>query len=83
VVEAVITTAVHAERAGELAARLSYALDHRNIVERATGYVMARERVGRPAAFDRLRRSAQAQNRPIGDVAMALLDTGRIPGDPF
>ena len=83
VVEAVITTAVHAERAGDLAARLSYALDHRNAVERATGYVMAREHVGRPAAFDRLRRTAQAQNRRIGDVATALLDTGRMPGDPL
>ena len=83
VVEAVITTAVHAERAGDLAARLSYALDHRNTVERATGYVMAREHVGRPAAFDRLRRTAQAQNRRIGDVATALLDTGRMPGDPL
>jgi GAF domain-containing protein len=83
VVEAVITTAVHAERAGDLVARMSYALDHRNAVERATGYVMARERVGRPAAFERLRRSARAQNRGIGDVATALLDTGRMPGDPL
>jgi GAF domain-containing protein len=83
VVEAVVATAVHAERAGALAAQLSYALDHRNTVERATGYLMARERVGRSAAFDRLRRSAQAQNLRIGDVATAILDTGRIPGDPL
>jgi len=62
---------------------MSYALAHRNAVERATGYVMARERVGRPAAFERLRRSARAQNRGIGDVATALLDTGRMPGDPL
>jgi AmiR/NasT family two-component response regulator len=60
---------------------MSYALDHRNAVERATGYVMAREHLARPAAFDRLRRSAQVQNRRIGDVATTLLDTGRIPGD--
>ena len=81
VIEAVIATAVHADRAGELAAQLSYALDHRNTVERATGYVMAREHVDRPAAFDRLRRSAQALNRRIGDVASTLLDTGSMPGD--
>jgi GAF domain-containing protein len=82
VAEAVITAAVHAEQAGELAQRLSYALDHRIPLERATGYLMARHRLGRPAAVERLRGSTRASGRRIGDVAADLLRTGRLPDDP-
>ncbi len=82
VAEAVVTTAVRAERAGTLAQQLSYALDHRVPVERATGYLMARDRVDRSAAVERLRRSALALGHRIGDVAADLLRTGRLPDDP-
>jgi len=82
VAEAVVTTAVRAERAGMLAERLSYALDHRVPVERATGYLMARDRVDRSTALERLRRSARADGRRIGDVAADLLRTGRLLDDP-
>jgi AmiR/NasT family two-component response regulator len=46
----------------------------------ATGYLMARDHLGRPAAFERLRRAARAQRRGLGDVAADLLDAGRLPG---
>ena len=82
VADAVIGTAVRADRAGELADRLSYALDHRVPVERATGFLMARDHLDRPAAFDRLRRSARAGGRRPGDLAADLLRTGRLPDDP-
>ncbi len=81
VAEAVIAAAVSAERAGELAARLAYVLDHRAPIERATGYLMARDHLGRPAAFELLRRAARAQRRGLGDVAADLLDAGRLPDE--
>ena len=81
VAEAVITTAVRAEQAGELAERLTSALDRRIPVERATGYLMARDRLGRAAALERLRRAARADGRDLGDVATDLLDSGRLPDD--
>ena len=81
VAEAVIATAVRAERVGELAERLTSALDRRMPVERATGYLMARDRLGRPAALERLRRAAQAQGCGLGDVATDLLVSGRLPDD--
>jgi AmiR/NasT family two-component response regulator len=43
---------------------------------------MARDRIDRSTALERLRRSARAHGRRIGDVAGDLLDTGRLPGDP-
>ena len=81
VAEAVIAAAVDAERAGELAARLAYVLDHRAPIERATGFLMARDHLDRPAAFERLRRAARAQRRGLGAVATHLLDTGRLPDE--
>jgi len=82
VASAVIETAVRADRAGGLAEQLSYALDHRVPIERATGYLMARDHLDRPAAFERLRRSARAGGCRLGDLAAALLRTGRLPDDP-
>ena len=82
VADAVIETAVRADQAGRLAHRLSHALDLRVPVERATGYLMARDHLDRPAALERLRRSARAGGCRLGDLAVALLRTGRLPDDP-
>jgi hypothetical protein len=42
---------------------------------------MARDRLARPAAVERLRRSTRTSGRRIGDVAADLLRTGRLPDD--
>ena len=73
---------MNAEQAGELAEQLTYALDNRIPIERATGYLMARDHLDHAAAaFQRLRRAAQADGRLIGEVATDLLRTGRLPDD--
>jgi GAF domain-containing protein len=81
VVEAMIHAAVTASHAGELADQLTYALDYRAPIERGIGYLMARDRLGHPAAFNKLRASARTTRRKIGEVAEILLDTGRLPGE--
>ena len=79
VVDAMIETAVAADRAGELAEQLNYALDYRVPIERGVGYLMARDRVGHAEAFNRLRRAARGSRRKIGEVAEQLLQTGLLP----
>lgn len=79
VVEAMIETAVAADRAGELAEQLNYALDYRVPIERGVGYLMARDGVDHAEAFNRLRRAARSSRRKIGEVAQQLLQSGRLP----
>lgn len=79
VVEAMIHAAVTASRAGELADQLTYALDYRAPIERGIGYLMARDGLTQPDAFQKLRAAARAGRRKIGDVATELLDTGHLP----
>jgi GAF domain-containing protein len=81
VADAAIAAAVHADQAGALAEQLTYALEHRIPIERATGYLMARDGLDHPAAFQRLRCAART-GHPIGDVAEQLLRTGRLPDEP-
>jgi len=79
VVEVMMETAVAADRAGELAEQLNYALDYRVPIERGIGYLMARDGVDHAEAFNRLRRAARSSRRKIGEVAEQLLQTGRLP----
>jgi GAF domain-containing protein len=79
VVEVMIETAVAADRAGELAEQLNYALDYRVPIERGVGYLMARDGIDHAEAFSRLRLAARSSRRRIGDVAEQLLHTGRLP----
>jgi GAF domain-containing protein len=79
VVEVMMETAVAADRAGELAEQLNYALDYRVPIERGVGYLMARDGVDHAAAFNRLRLAARSSRRRIGDVAEQLLQTGKLP----
>ena len=81
IAEAVLAAAASADRAGELAAQLHYALDHRAPIERGVGYLMARDGLDQAAAFDRLRRAARSSRRRIGHVADELLRSGRLPGE--
>jgi GAF domain-containing protein len=78
VIESVLTAAMAAHRAGEIAGQLQYALDYRVVIERAVGYLMAQRRLDSVAAFTVLRRAARDQRRKVADVARELLDTGAL-----
>jgi transcriptional regulator with GAF, ATPase, and Fis domain len=81
IAEAMLSAAVSADQAGELAAQLSYALDYRAPIERGVGYLMARDGLDQDAAFHRLRTAARSNRRRIGEVAEDLLRSGRLPGE--
>ena len=81
VMEIILTSALAAERAGELTHQLQYALDHRVVIERAVGYLMGRDRIDAVTAFNELRRTARAQRRKVGEAAQELLD-GRLVQPP-
>jgi GAF domain-containing protein len=73
VVEATIGAAMAAQRAGELADQLQYALDYRVVIERAVGYLMAQRGLDSVAAFNLLRRAARDHRRKVAEVATDLL----------
>ena len=81
IAEAMLSAAVSADQAGELAAQLNYALDYRAPIERGVGYLMARDGLDQAAAFHRLRTAARSNRRRIGEVAEELLRSGRLPGE--
>jgi hypothetical protein len=74
VVEVVLAPAVQARRRGEVVSQLQYALDHRVVVERAVGYLMASGDVDARSAFERLRSVARSRRRQVVDLAAALLE---------
>jgi GAF domain-containing protein len=78
---ALLTAAVAAEQSSELAAQLTYAIQHRAPIERGVGYLMARDRIGQTEAFNRLGTAARSSRRKIGEVARDLLCTGRLPSE--
>jgi GAF domain-containing protein len=79
VIAATLTAAVQAHTAGELARQLQYALDYRVVIERAVGYLMAKDSVDPVAAFNALRSAARSQRTKIGDVAEHVLAHGTLP----
>jgi len=79
VVSTTLTAALRAHTAGELASQLQYALDYRVIIERAVGYLMARDGVDAVSAFNGLRQVARSRRTKIGRVAEELLVTGELP----
>lgn len=81
IADAMIAAAVGAEQAGELAAQLGYALEYRAPIERAIGYLMARDGIGQTAAFNLLRTAARSSRRKIGDIAQELLEHGTLPAE--
>lgn len=73
VVEAVLAPAVQARRSSEVVSQLQYALDHRVVVERAVGYLMASRHLDARSAFERLRAAARSRRRQVADLAAGLL----------
>lgn len=78
----------NAEQPGQRDHRARYvhvALRHRAVVDQATGVVMARESCDADEAYDRLVATARRQDRPLLEVAAAVvadLDRGGPPGVP-
>jgi signal transduction protein with GAF and PtsI domain len=76
-----LVAAVSAECSGVLADQLTHAVQHRAPIERGVGYLMARDGIGQVESFNRLRTAARSSRRAMGDVADALLRTGRLPAE--
>lgn len=72
-VAGVLHTALHAHQRTQLAEQLQHALDHRVVIDRAVGAIMARDGVDPVTAFDRLRVAARSAARRVSDVADELL----------
>jgi hypothetical protein len=72
-VEVVLAPAVQARRRNETVSQLQYALDHRVVVDRAVGYLMASGEADARAAFERLRAAARRRRRHVADLAADLL----------
>ena len=79
VISTTLAAALQAHTAGELARQLQYALDYRVVIERAVGYLMAKEGIDPVAAFNSLRSAARSRRTKIGEVAQHVLDTGSLP----
>jgi GAF domain-containing protein len=69
VVENLLAVSVAVHRSDQLAGQLQYALDYRVTIERAIGFVMARDGVDAVTAFNGLRTKARSSRRKIGQVA--------------
>lgn len=80
VIATILAAAVQAHTAGEMAKHLQYALDYRVVIERAVGYLMAKESIDAVAAFNALRTAARSRRTKIGVVAEHVLDRGALPG---
>lgn len=74
-----LAAAVQAHTAGELSRQLQYALDYRVMIERAVGFLMAKESVDAVAAFNALRTAARGRRTKIGVVAEHVLANGQLP----
>lgn len=79
VVEAVLRTLLAAERHSRLSDQLTYALEHRVVIERSIGYLMARDGLDAVAAFDVLRRASRSSRRKVGEVAADVLAGRELP----
>ena len=80
VIATTLSAAVQAHTAGEMARQLQYALDYRVVIERAVGYLMAKESLDPVAAFNALRTAARSSRTKIGLVAEHVLERGSLPG---
>lgn len=80
VIATTLGAAVQAHTAGEMARQLQYALDYRVVIERAVGYLMAKESITDVAAFNALRTAARSRRTKINVVADHVLEAGALPG---
>jgi GAF domain-containing protein len=74
-----IANTMASEERGEMAGQLQRALDARVVIEQAKGALVAREGLSEQDAFERLRRQARRQRRPVVDVAAEVMAAVR-PG---
>jgi GAF domain-containing protein len=65
--------AMEASERGRLAAELQVALDSRVVIEQAKGVLVGRHGLTTREAFERLRRQARDQRRPLAAVARAVV----------
>jgi GAF domain-containing protein len=82
VVASLLRAAAAARVKGELAEQLQWALQHRVLVEQAKGVLMEREGLSPAAAFERLRATARAVGRTVGELAGIVLAGGSLPHRP-
>ena len=68
-----ILNAMQARERGRLAAELQVALDSRVVIEQAKGVLVGRHGLTTRQAFERLRRQARDQRRPLPEVARAVV----------
>jgi GAF domain-containing protein len=73
-VDRLLTSALNASRQEELAGQLQHALDHRVVIERAVGMLMARDGLDAPGAFALLRRCARDSRRRAFEVAEDIVE---------
>ncbi len=62
-----------------MAEQLQHALDARVVIEQAKGVLVAREGLTEREAFERLRRQARRQRRPVAEVAAEVMATAHRP----
>jgi GAF domain-containing protein len=68
-----ILNAMEASERGRLAAELQVALDSRVVIEQAKGVLVGRHGLTTRQAFERLRRQARDQRRPLSEVARGVV----------
>jgi GAF domain-containing protein len=68
-----ILNAMEASERGRLAAELQVALESRVVIEQAKGVLVGRHGLTTRQAFERLRRQARDQRRPLSEVARAVV----------
>jgi GAF domain-containing protein len=68
-----ILNAMQARERGRVAAELQVALDSRVVIEQAKGVLVGRHGLTTRQAFERLRRAARDQRRPLAEVSRAVV----------
>ncbi|HEV2920865.1 MAG TPA: GAF and ANTAR domain-containing protein [Actinomycetota bacterium] len=68
-----ILNAMEASERGKLAGELQVALDSRVVIEQAKGVLVGRHGLTTRQAFERLRRQARDQRRPLSEVARGVV----------
>ena len=69
-----VLNAMEASERGRLAAELQVALDSRVVIEQAKGVLVGRHGLTTREAFERLRRQARDQRRPLTEVARSVVE---------
>jgi len=78
VIEHQLASALTADRQDALIGQLQHALEHRVRIERAIGMLMAQDGLDPVRAFNRLRATARAERRRVGEVAAEVLSGRRL-----